>query len=193
MTPTDPTDVIPAVTIDNYRWELRVHALPPHPYGYPLRRATLTDLAAVFNELPLSTRCLLMGQSLSEFQKKSESECARLESELAALSKTDEELTRLNSLYDGLVTENARLESELREEREAAGRLARLDAEMREKFSAELLEMHRKLVRALELVREYEAQWGGEYLAKKWGLKDAREAIENDCRVAAEVTGEGGK
>ena len=50
-------------------------------------------------------------------------------------------------------------------------------------------ELEKALTDALELIGQYEAQWGGDYLATKWGLKEEREEIE---RAARSSEAEGG-
>ncbi len=49
-----------------------------------------------------------------------------------------------------------------------------------ERTRAELAELSRRLMLALELISEYECQWGDDYLAKKWGLREQHEAIKEE-------------
>jgi hypothetical protein len=40
-----------------------------------------------------------------------------------------------------------------------------------------------RLAQALELVAEYEAQWGDDYLAKKWGLRELHQGIREGMKA----------
>lgn len=73
--------------------------------------------------------------------------------------------------YSELTSQYERLEAKLRE---AAGE--------RDALAAKLETKAKLLADAMQLIAEYEAQWGSDYLAEKWGLVEERKRIETAGR-----------
>lgn len=44
-------------------------------------------------------------------------------------------------------------------------------------YRKRIFDLEQRVAELLDIIEEYECQWGDEYLAKKWGLKERKAAL----------------
>lgn len=197
VTHADPREALPSVEIDgepHCRFYVETDCGGGQAGVWERKDATLPDLAALVAALPDEQAQAVV----VELCKHAPARLGEMVDD-AMDAEADKILEMSDEEFDAEIREGGGDPERLKKWGAATGRWIKSCAdysqkarEAEEKLSAAeaaLAEERSRLSAAIDLIKEYEAQWGDDYLAKKWKLKEERERIEKPAAPRASESG----